>query len=332
MPRPTTPAQYVLILIDLAEQAGCERAELLEGTSLANTGIDNIGARVEDRDFNRLAQNALQLTQNQALGIQMGMRMNLGAHAVLGQAFMTCRNLAEAIELFLKYHHLLSANLNVNFEDDGDNCALAVLEGPGELPQHFAQESFFAAVLNTVRGLLNMPDLQVRLELPYAEPQHAELYIEVFGDDVRFEAVQGRVIFPSDLMQAQLPSSNPALRALYEQECARLLADLEEEDSVAQQTLRLLRKLEGQYPQMPTVARMLNFSARTYRRRLQQEEESFQDLLDKVRAEHATHYLKNTRLPLSTIAYMIGFNDASNFRRAYYKWTGNSPRDTRDGG
>ena len=56
-----------------------------------------------------------------------------------------------------------------------------------------------------------------------------------------------------------------------------------------------------------------------------------QELLDKVRAEHATRYLQNTRLPLSTIAYMVGFNDASNFRRAYLKWTGRSPRDVRSG-
>jgi AraC-like DNA-binding protein len=245
---------------------------------------------------------------------------------------MTCRNLAEAIELFLKYHHLLSADLNVDFKDDGRYCYLVILDGgPRDLPQHFGHESFFAAVLNTIRGLLNMPDLQVRLELPYPEPAHADLYREVFGEELEFDAPQGRVVFPSRLMQARLPSSNPALRALYEQECARLLADLEEEDSVAKQTLRLLRKLEGQYPQMPTVARMLNYSPRTYRRRLQQEQESFQDLLDRVRAEHATHYLQNTRLPLSTIAYMIGFNDASNFRRAYQKWTGNAPRDIRNG-
>ena len=76
---------------------------------------------------------------------------------------------------------------------------------------------------------------------------------------------------------------------------------------------------------------MLNFSSRTYRRRLEQEAESYQSLLDKVRAEHATRYLQNTRLPLSTIAYMIGFNDSSNFRRAYFKWTGRSPRDVRHG-
>lgn len=75
---------------------------------------------------------------------------------------------------------------------------------------------------------------------------------------------------------------------------------------------------------------MLNMSPRTYRRRLDDEGHAFQKLLDQVRAEHATRYLKNTRLPLSTIAYMIGFSDASNFRRAFIKWTGVSPTQVRD--
>jgi AraC-like DNA-binding protein len=93
-----------------------------------------------------------------------------------------------------------------------------------------------------------------------------------------------------------------------------------------------MRKLEGQYPDMPQTAKMLNLSPRTYRRRLESENRSYQELLDQVRAEHATRYLQNTRLPLSSIAYMIGFNDASNFRRAYLKWTGRSPSEVRHGG
>jgi AraC-like DNA-binding protein len=80
---------------------------------------------------------------------------------------------------------------------------------------------------------------------------------------------------------------------------------------------------------MPQVANMLNLSPRTYRRRLEQEGTAYQQLLDRVRAEHATRYLKNSRLPLSTIAYLVGFNDASNFRRAYQKWTGRTPREVR---
>ena len=331
MPKPTTPAQYVLILIDMVEQAGCDRASLLEGTSLAQAGISGIGARVEDRDFVRLASNALALTDDPGLGLQLGMRLNLSAHAVLGQAFMTCRNLGEAMDLFLKYHHLLSSNLELEFEDDGFQCCLATTEVPYELPQHFSYELLFAAVLNTLRGLLNMPGLQLQLEAPYPPPSHVHHYREMFGENVLFGSDRARIRFSSELLQSPLPSSNPVLRQLYEQECARLLADLEEEDSVAQQTLRLLRKLEGQYPQMPQIAHMLNLSPRTYRRRLLREDQSFQDLLDQVRAEHATHYLAHSRLPISSIAYLVGFNDASNFRRAYAKWTGRTPREVRNG-
>ena len=164
---------------------------------------------------------------------------------------------------------------------------LTIVSSPAETPLDFGFELICGAMLNTLRGLLNRSDLQLHLEVPYPAPAHAARYYEVFGGDVRFNCVSGRIAFRRDLLPTPLPSSNPALRNLYENECARLLSDLEEEESVSEQTLRLMRKLEGQYPQMPQVAKMLNLSARTYRRRLESEHRSYQELLDQVRAEHA---------------------------------------------
>ena len=185
--------------------------------------------------------------------------------------------------------------------------------------------------LNTLRGLLNTTDVPLTVEAPYPAPPHSDRYRAVFGSSVQFDCPQGAVSFPAALLATPLPSSNPALKRLYEEECARLLADLEEAGSTTEQTLRLLRKFEGQYPQMPKIARMLNLSPRTYRRRLAGEGQSFQELLDQVRAEHATRYLQNSRLPLASIADRVGFNDASNFRRAYRRWTGQTPGAVRRG-
>jgi AraC-like DNA-binding protein len=331
MPNTSTPAQYVLILIDMAESQGCDREKLLAGTSLADTGISDIGARINGADFSQLVVNAQTLTGDPALGLKLGLRLNLSAHAVLGQAFLTCPDLEQVMGLFLKYYHLLASDLHLEFETIGEQCVITLASTPDELSDEFSYELLYGALINTLRGLLNDPEMCLRMEVPYAAPDHAAFYYEVLGDDVHFDCVQGRVLFHRDLLKSPLPSSNPALRNLYEAECARLLADLEEEGSVAEQTLRLLRKLEGQYPQMPQVASMLNLSSRTYRRRLDEEQQSFQKLLDQVRGEHATRYLQNTRLPLSSIAYMVGFSDASNFRRAYFKWTGMSPRAVRRG-
>ena len=331
MPTPSTPAQYILILIDMVEERGCDRDLLLGGTTLANSGLDGIGARVNDQDFRTLVANAMQLTDDPALGLKLGLRLHLSAHAVLGQAFMTCRDLGQVMELLLKYYHLLASNLQLEYAEDSDMCVLSIITTPGDMEIEFGYELVYGAFINTLRGMLNEPALSVRMELPYPAPAHAHLYREVLGEDVHFDYLNGRILFPQKWLAIPLPSSNPALRHLYEKECARLLADLEGEDSVAEQTLRLLRKLEGPYPQMPQVANMLNFSPRTYRRRLDEERQSFQQLLDQVRTEHATRYLQNTRLPLSTIAYMVGFSDASNFRRAYTKWTGRLPKDVRNG-
>ena len=274
--------------------------------------------------------NALALTGDPGLGLQLGLQLNLSAHAILGQAFLTCRDLGQVMDLFLKYYHLLAPGLQLEFSEVDERCVMTTVSDAAIEPVEFGYELLYAAILNTLRGLLNRPDLQLRIEFPYPRPAHVALYYPVLGYDLHFDRALGSCSFPRALLDAPLPSSNPALRSLYEAECARLLADLEGEDSVAERTLRLLRKLEGQYPQMPQIANMLNFSPRTYRRRLEEEGHSYQALLDKVRAEHATRYLQNTRLPLSSIAYIVGFNDASNFRRAYTRWTGRSPRDVRD--
>ncbi|MEQ9464560.1 MAG: AraC family transcriptional regulator [Haliea sp.] len=330
MPRASAPAQYALILIDMVEGQGHPRDRLLAGTSLAASGLTGIGARVSEEDFSRLVSNAFDITGDNALGLHLGLRLNLSAHAVLGQAFMTCRDLNQVMELFLRYYHLLSSPM-LHLEQDviDDRCVLTTVSAPREEPVEFASEMMYAAIFNTLRGLLGRNDLELRVELPYPPPGHEQVYYDVFGEDVHFNCALGRISFDAALLDTPLPLSNPALRSLYEEECARLLADLEESASVAEQTLRLLRKLEGQYPQMPRVAQMLNFSPRTYRRRLEQEGTSYQLMLDRVRAEHATRYLQNSRLPLSTIAYLVGFNDASNFRRAYQKWTGRAPRELR---
>jgi len=86
MPKTTTPAQYILILIGMVEEQGHSREALLRGTSLAETGISGIGARVNENDFAQLVTNAFSLTRDPALGLNLGLRLNLSAHAILGQA------------------------------------------------------------------------------------------------------------------------------------------------------------------------------------------------------------------------------------------------------
>ena len=158
MPNTSTPAQYVLILIDMAESQGCTRDNLLAGTTLATSGISGIGARINDADFTQVVANAQRLTSKPALGLKLGLRLNLSAHAILGQAFMTCRDLAQVMDLLLKYHHLLASGLQLELETIGEQCVLTLVSTPSDVSVEFGYELFYGAFINTLRGLLNAPD------------------------------------------------------------------------------------------------------------------------------------------------------------------------------
>jgi AraC-like DNA-binding protein len=77
------------------------------------------------------------------------------------------------------------------------------------------------------------------------------------------------------------------------------------------------------------VAMKLGMSERTLSRRLAEEDLTFIELLQQLKASLATRYLEDDRMPISRIAWLLGFEDASSFSHACRRWTGKSPRELR---
>lgn len=326
------PSQYLLILIALAGEQGYSMASLCEGTALSLDKLSSPGSRVEENEADRIIANALIATGDPSLGLAVGQQLNLGAHAVIGQTFMACADLAEALETLVRYGPLLTgstAQLS-RYEDPGhDRAGLMLSLDSPSLSTRYSHEVFFSAAQKTISDLLQMPITDLEIHLPYPSPADITPFIRIFGDKVQFNADSAILSLPGSLMRHPLPTSNPTLRALYDAECARLLADLSDTASYAERTLAALDKLQGQYPQLEQMAAMLDLSTRTYRRRLQEESTTFQALLDTIRLKHAKHYLRKSDLSVDRIASLLGFNDASNFRRAFIQWSKESPTQWR---
>jgi AraC-like DNA-binding protein len=84
-----------------------------------------------------------------------------------------------------------------------------------------------------------------------------------------------------------------------------------------------------QRPGIRDLARELHLSPRTLQRRLTEEGITFQRLLDKARRELARHYLLRSTRELNETAYLLGYEDANSFFRAFHHWEGTSPRQWR---
>jgi AraC-like DNA-binding protein len=78
-----------------------------------------------------------------------------------------------------------------------------------------------------------------------------------------------------------------------------------------------------------SVASLISFSPRTLQRRLADEGIDFRTLVSQVRAERAVELLRETQMPVSSIAADLGYSTASHFSRAFRKTTGALPSDIR---
>lgn len=64
-------------------------------------------------------------------------------------------------------------------------------------------------------------------------------------------------------------------------------------------------------------------------RRLGEEGVTFQQLLADVREDLARHYLTQSTLSLTEIAFLLGYDDPNSFHRAFNRRTGRTPLGVR---
>ena len=70
-------------------------------------------------------------------------------------------------------------------------------------------------------------------------------------------------------------------------------------------------------------------SLRTLSRKLASEGHSFSRILDDLRLALARRYLAESDMPISEIAWLLGYSEVANFTHAFHRWTGTNPRTER---
>jgi AraC-like DNA-binding protein len=169
----------------------------------------------------------------------------------------------------------------------------------------------------------------LRLELT-RPAQHRELLETHFGCRVRFKARRNALVFKNSDLDRPFVTHNVELLAAIG---AQLETELQEKNAgadVGEQVKHTLkRSLAGKRPTLPHVAQELGMSARTLQRRLTEADITFQRVVEDTRRELAHHYLKQSTVELNEAAFLLGYEDANSFFRAFHSWEGTSPGEWR---
>ncbi|MEM7160108.1 MAG: AraC family transcriptional regulator ligand-binding domain-containing protein [Myxococcota bacterium] len=163
-----------------------------------------------------------------------------------------------------------------------------------------------------------------RVHLPALPPDH-EAYEKWLG--VRIQVAPSlSVQFSAEDATRPFLSANGSMWTIFEPELRRRLADLEHSATVEERTRAvLLEALPSGQVSLDNVARRLATSSRSLQRKLREEGTSFKAVVRGTRERLANHYLSRTPLSTTEIAFLLGFEDATSFFRAFHSWTGSTP-------
>ena len=324
------PLTYVEGLLGLAGEFGLSRDELFAATRVRPQVLDNPSGRLSFIDFNLLTNAALQRCHEPALGLLLGQRLNVSSHGILGYAVLASANLGQAIQFVLKYYRVLGLAFDLDIVEQPGRIQLRAVESLplGPLSQ-FAAEALFASLCSIAAFLVGSPLQGLALGFAYPQPSHAARYLEVFGVPAQFDQPYHWLSLPQSYLDRPMALANPGTVHMCEQQCESLLASLDVQDGLLTRVRRLLLARPGDFPDLHSAAQALHTSGRSLRRHLSELGTSYQQVLDEVRKGLALQYLSSTHLPLYEIAFLLGFSDPSNFRRAFKKWTGKSPGEYR---
>lgn len=306
-------------------------APLLAGTSLSPAQVFQLDEYLSLPDQVTIIRNALRLSGNPALGLQMGSRMHLAAHGPVGVAAYTSATLGEAVETMIRHQNIRGqfAGMTREFEP-GVSRVVFNLRVPYDEIGLFLIEALVASSQGIMEFLLGRRIDSGRIELGYAPPPHADLYGQYLHAPYRFDAPRTMLEMPRALDSTPLPFSDPVARQQAELQCEQIAADLRQRNPGTSFTFRvtgILRNNPGQLWTLDDVAASLHLSSRTLIRRLKDEGTSYQQLLDEEQKRLATLFLDNPRHTVESVASALGYHDVSTFRRAFKRWFGMPPSE-----
>jgi AraC-like DNA-binding protein len=324
------PATTFRALLRYLPGLGIDREAALRGTGVDPDSIAHPRATIESSSLRVLIHNLLELYGEPDLGLVLGLRARISDFGVFGYAMMSCPTLGDAARMGMRFWGATGAE--VTFEEIETETRLYWRPREsfplGDL-WPFACERWVAAVLGFSLYNTGADVLPYDIELDYPPPAHADRYFQLLRRPVRFGCEVTQLSFPKSELSTPSRFNSRETNELFARQCEALLRLRGDEDAIVTRLREVVVRSAGRYPSLDDAAAAVGVSGRTLRRRLQEQGETFQSVLDSTRADLAMQYLTTTEMTVQEVASLVGFSEANNFARAFRKWTGRTASEVR---
>jgi AraC-like DNA-binding protein len=312
------------------EELGVRASAVLRRAGLSQGMIDQPRALLNTEELFALWRAIGETSTNPAIGLQLGTESKTERFSPMGLAALSTENLGAAVQQMARYKQLTCPEEILQEKDDEEWSIQFRWLLADEVEPPMLIECCFAWVLSIARHGTGARLSPLRVE--FVEPRaHSKIIERHFGCPVIGGAPRNAIVFRAADAERRFVTRNAELLAMlvpqFEEELKQVNGD---ENFVERVRIAVQQKLTGRRPAMEDIADQLHISSRTLQRRLQDAGSSFQHVLEDARHQLARHYLNNSVLELNEAAYLLGYEDANSFVRAFRTWEGVPPARWRE--
>lgn len=323
--------QYVSVLGRAIEREGHDPAPLLARFNLDDRMLGAPDARISIPRFMRLGQAAIALIGNPALGLVMGELSRPVDAGMAGLAAQSAPTAGQALATLIRFSLLNSRNSRgvPTMADDGRRADFYSIK-PYNVFNYFVVDSVLAAWTQFLRIITGQHHVLERVTIEYPSQRLDDEFEQWFGCPVQFGAARNSIHLTAGISSHPSLQAQPAMYGKLVGDCQRALEKIQAGWTLGDQVKdRLTSLLQGETPTLSDVAAGLGVAPWTLQRQLAEENTGFRELVDETRRDLAMDYIRETRLSLSEIAWLLGFSGPAAFHKAYQRWFAISPGEHR---
>ena len=316
-------------LPELLGEFGVDADALAESCGLDAAALTQADLPVPAAAVVRLFEAAADAARREDFGLLLSARQNLSVLGPLWMTMRSARTVRDALQVLAEFFVVHTTGALVALRLHGDGGASIGYSLAADLSPHDRQtiELGLALLCQELRAHLGAGWTPRALQLCHDRPASLRSHQRCFGRAVSFNQDRNALWIDAASLAAPLSAASQPSHALLRQ---LLVGRRDNAAAVAAKVEATMREL------MPFadctrggVARLVELSERTMQRRLAESGTTFQQLRDRVRADIALKYLRQSSLRSAQVGEILGYSEPAAFTRAFKRQHGLTPSQAR---
>jgi AraC-like DNA-binding protein len=257
-------------------------------------------------------------------------RMKRGVFEMMARLVLPSPSIDEMLKLGIRFYNLITDDIVLELEYSGERVTFTVTMTRPELdPEHYWLEFWLVIWHRFLGWACGHPVPLNWASFGYAAPKtNLDELRYMFPCRHEFNAERTCLSMPAESLRMPVIRSSQELNEMLATSPLTFMTMPGQDRSYARRVRSFLISQYAdamQFPPFTVVARRLQMTEQTLRRRLRDESWSYRTIKENIRMESAMRCLARGNAPIADIAISVGYSEPRAFTRAFRQWTGWSP-------